>query len=40
MSKKKIKNLEDILQSLDKDEVVYISYSSTEDEENKKDNSD
>jgi len=39
MNKKKIKNLEDILQSLDNDEVVYISYSSTE-EEKKKDNSD
>ena len=38
MSKKKGKNLEEILQSLNKDELLVLSYSSKEDEENNLDN--
>ncbi len=38
MNKKKNKNLEEILQSLNNDEVLVLSYSSKEDEEDKKDN--
>jgi hypothetical protein len=37
MSKKKSKNLEEILQSLNNDELIVLSYSSKEDEEDKTD---
>lgn len=35
MKKKLDKNLDDILQSLSNDEIIVISYSSIEEEENK-----
>ena len=38
MSKKKSKTLDEILQSLNNDELLVLSYLSKEDEEDKRDN--
>jgi hypothetical protein len=36
IKKKKSKNLEDVLQSLNNDEIIVLSYSSIEEEESKR----
>jgi hypothetical protein len=36
IKKRKFKNLEDVLQSLNNDEIIVLSYSSIEEEENKR----